>query len=104
MTLDQFIEIRRKAQVQQANGSLTTTLNLIATEYAAVIPMGGSERNMASQNEAAANYRFHIHHRSDLIPDDVVVWNGSQYNIRFIADKGPGSIYLMIEAERGVAV
>jgi len=104
MTLDQIIQLKRKAQVQEADGRLTTTLIAIGKAYAAVYPIRGDERRMGQQNEAQADYRFHIHYRSDLIADDVIIWNGSEYNIRFIADKGPGSIYLMIEAERGVAI
>lgn len=104
MTLDQVIEIRRKAQVQQPDGSLQTTLGLLANAYASVSPMRGDERNQSNQTEAQADYKFHIHYRSDLKEDDVIVWQGNHYNIRFIADKGPGSIYLMMEAERGVAI
>jgi SPP1 family predicted phage head-tail adaptor len=66
--------------------------------------MRGSERNQSNQPESVAGYTFHIHYRADLLADDVIVWNGNQYNIRFIADEGMGSVYLMIEAERGVAV
>ena len=104
MTLDQYIEIKRKAQVQQPDGSLQTTLSVLSAEYAKVVPMRGSERNASSQTESPANYRFHIHQRTDIREDDVIVWNGDSYNIRFISSEGQGAIYLMIEAERGVAV
>jgi len=104
LDLRHVIEIRRKQQTQQADGSLDTTLAVVAKAYASAYPMRGDERRMGQQTEAQADYRFHIHHRSDLNADDVIVWNGHQYNIRFIADRGPGSVYMMIEAERGVAV
>ena len=104
MTLNQIVSIQRKTQVQQADMSLLTTLAEVAEVYAMVFPIRGSERNQGDQTEARANYRFTIHQRTDLLDDDVLVWNGYQYNIRFIADRGPGSIYLKIEAERGVAI
>lgn len=104
MTLDQFIDIKRKTQVQQLDGSLQTVFTLLGSEFARVVPIRGSERNASTQTEAPANYRFHIHYRSDLVEDDVIVWEGQTYNIRFIASDGPGSVYLMLEAERGVAV
>jgi SPP1 family predicted phage head-tail adaptor len=104
VTLDQIISISRKVQSQDARGTLVTTLDSIAQCYARVRPLRGSERGQGNQVEATADYRFYIHYRSDLIEDDVIVWRGSQFNIRFIGDEGPGSIYLMIEAERGVAV
>jgi len=82
LDLRHVIEIRRKQQTQ----------------------MRGDERRNGQQLEAQANYRFHIHQRNDLREDDVIIWNGHQYNIRFIANRGPGSVYMMLEAERGVAV
>jgi SPP1 family predicted phage head-tail adaptor len=104
VTLDQLITISRKAQTQQADGSLQTTLTKLADAYAAAYPMKGDERRASMQTEERADYRFHIHYRADLRADDVITWNGQQFNIRFIADKGPGSVYLMIEAEKGVAI
>lgn len=104
MTLDQIVSLKRKGQTQDARGALVTTLTLIDRAYAKVRPLRGVERDQGTQVEAPANYRFHIHYRSDLLEDDVIEWQGRDYNIRFIADEGPGSIYLMIEAERGVAV
>jgi len=104
MTLDQLITINRKVQVQQADGSLTTTMQKICDAWAAAYPIRGDERRMGQQNEAQADYRFRIVSRSDLNADDVIIWNGREYNIRFIADRGPTEIYMMIEAERGVAV
>lgn len=104
MTLDQPIKIQRKTQAQQANGSLQTVFTTLVDGFAMVRPMRGSERNSGDQTQAVAGYVFHIHYRSDLLADDVIVWNGNTFNIRFIADMGMGSVYLRIEAERGVAV
>ena len=104
MTLDQPIAIKRKSQSQQADGSLQTTLTDVMSGFARVVPMRGNESRESQQVEAAALYRFTIHARTDILDDDVIVWRGKQYNIRFVMEEGLGSIYMKIEAERGVAV
>ena len=43
-----------------------------------------------------------IHYRGDLSAANVIVWNGVDYNIKFIADNGPKEVYMYIDAERGV--
>jgi len=104
MTLDQPIEIKRKSQEQRADGSLETTLTTVMQGFARVRPMRGGESDQGTQVEARAGYKFTIHTRSDLLDDDVIVWRGRKYNIRFIYEEGFGSIYMEIEAERGVAI
>lgn len=103
MTLDQIITIRRVTQTQQADGSLAS-VNTDSQAYAAVYPMRGDERRMGNQQEAQADYRFHVINGTDLRMTDVILWNGYEFNVRFIADKGPQPPYLMFEAQRGVAV
>jgi len=104
MTLNEIIYVYRKVQVKDEYGTLTTTQDLFKKVYAKVRPLSGMERNRSDQTEAAANYRFWIHQRSDLLPDDIIQWNSVQYNIRFIADNGPKEAYMYIDAQRGVAV
>ena len=104
MTLNEIIYIYRKTQVQDEYGTLTTTRTLVKKVYAFVRPLSGLERNRSDQTEAAANYRFHILRRNDLIADDIIVWQSTDYNIRFIGDGGPRERYMYIDAERGVAV
>ena len=104
MTLNEVIYVYRKVQSQDEYGTLTTTRSLVKKLYAKVRPLSGAERNKSDQTEAAANFRFWIHQRSDLIEDDIIVWNSTDYNIRFIADNGPKEAYMYIDAQRGVAV
>lgn len=104
MTLDQPIEIQRKTQVQQADGSLATTFTVLTTAFASVKKQRGGESSQSDQTEAVASYIFTIHARTDLLEDDVIVWRSRLYNIRFIDDMGHGQVYMQIEAERGVAV
>lgn len=104
MTLNEIIYLYSLAQVQDAVGTLTTTRTLIAKAYAKVRPMSGSERNRSDQTEEYADYRFYIHYRSDIDAADLIVWNSTDFNIKFIADNGPKEPYLYIDAERGGAM
>jgi SPP1 family predicted phage head-tail adaptor len=104
LTLDKLVTFYRKQQTRQASGELLTTKKKIGRAFARVMPVRGSERNASDQTEATANYIFWVAYRTDLIEDDVIEWQGVEYNIRFIEDSGQGSIYLALTAERGVAV
>lgn len=103
MTLNEFVSFYRKSQTRAANGTLTTTRVKIDDEYAKTYPRQGMERNRSEQTEGGAMYRFWIHQRSDLAEANIIVWNGVDYNIRFIADNGTQEPYMYIDAERGVA-
>jgi len=104
MTLNEIIKIYRKGQSQGLDGTLTQTRTLMYTLYAMVRPMSGSERSASDSTEAYATHRFHVHHRSDILPSDIIVWNSTDYNIKFIADNGPKDVYMYIDAERGGAM
>lgn len=103
MTLTEFISFYRKSQTRAANGTLETTRVKIADAYAKTRPKSGAERSQSDQTEASADYRFFVHQRSDLTEADIIVWNGVDYNIAFIADNGPKEPYMYIDAKRGVA-
>lgn len=103
MTLNELVSFYRLSQTQNEYGTLVTTRVLIAQAYAKVRPMSGSERNRSDQTEAFADYRFYIHYRSDIGAANLIVWNGTDYNIKFIADNGPKEAYLYVDAERGGA-
>lgn len=103
MTLNEVISLYTLTQVKDAYGKFATTRTLLAQAYAAVQVMSGAERNISLQTTPTANYRFYVHYSSDITPAKLLVWNGVDYNIRFIADNGPKEVYMMIEAEKGVA-
>ena len=104
MTLNEFVSFYSKSQVQNEYGTLTTTRVKITDAWAKVRPLSGNERNASDQTEDFANYRFYIHHRTDVIAADLIVWNGTDYNIKFIADNGPKEAYLYLDAQRGGAM
>lgn len=105
MTLNELVSFYTLSpQTQDAYGTLSSTRTLVAQAYAKVRPLSGNERNRSDQNEEFANYRFYIHYRSDITGADIIVWNGVDYNVKFIADNGPKEAYLYIDAERGGAM
>lgn len=104
MTLNEIVSLYSKSQTKDEYGTLVTTRTLIAQVYAKVRPLSGGERNASDQTEAHADYRFYIHYNSSVGEADIIVWNGVDYNIKFIADNGPKEAYLYIDAERGGAM
>jgi len=104
MTLNEYISLYSKSTTKDAYGTLAPTRTLIASVFAEVRPLSGKERNAGDQTEGQANYRFWILQRSDLSEADVLVWNGTDYNLKFIADPGPRERYMYIDAERGGAM
>jgi len=102
--LTETVAIRRKNQTQAADGSLVEATTTVATVRMHVKALRGDEREQSNQTEAVANYVFTMRYRTDVRADDVLVWNGSDFNIRFIRDEGNRSRWLTIEAEGGVAV
>lgn len=105
MNLTQFIRVLRKSEYTQAeDGSLTPSMEPRWETYARVRALRGSERSQAQQTEASTSYVFWTHRNDQISEDDVIEWGARQFNIRHIADEGPGSVYMMIEAETGVAV
>jgi len=101
--LNERVTIRRTTETQDAYGTLIQTVRDVASVWAKVRPMSGGERSAAQQTEAQSNYLIVMRYRADVLPADTLIWRGVEFNIRFIRDRGPRSLYLEIEAERGVA-
>ncbi|RLB67678.1 MAG: hypothetical protein DRH08_03000 [Deltaproteobacteria bacterium] len=104
MTLNELVTFYSMGETQDSSGTLSNTRTQIAQVYAKVRPMSGGERNRSDQTEAHADYRFYVHYRSDLAEANIIVWNSTDFNIKFIADNGPKEAYLYIDAERGGAM
>jgi len=105
MTLNEMVSFYTLAtQTQDEYGTLSSTRTLVTTAWAKVRPLSGRERNQSDQTEESAMYRFWIHQRSDISGSHILVWNGTDYNISFVADNGPKEPYMYLDAVRGVAV
>jgi len=100
--LDQRVSFLRETKVDDGMGGSTVTWPAIATVWAKVRPMSGTEREHSDRLNAQANYLIVIRYRSDITEQDVAEWNGTRFNIRFAKDE-PRSTFLSFEAEKGVA-
>lgn len=101
--LRERVTIRRTSESADAYGALVPTTTDVATVWALVRPMSGGERSEAQKTEATAMYLVVVRYRDDIRDDDAIIWRGSELNIRLRKDRGPASMFLEIEAERGVA-
>lgn len=102
-TLDQRITIEQETRTPDDSGGAASAWSTLTTTWAAVKPIQGRERSEVAAVEAPALYRFTIRCRADVTAAMRIGWNGQVFNIRFIADPGSRSLYMTIEAERGVA-
>lgn len=103
--MDQLITIQRETLADDGYGGQTVTLTNVATDlFCHVRPRSGKEGEEYQRLNAEATYMFVIRYRDDLREDDRIIWNGVQYNIRTILGRGGRSMYLEIDATRGVAL
>lgn len=101
--LDQRVTLRRQVRTPDEMGGDTVAWTDIDEVWAKVRPMTGNERQHSDRVNLQANYVIVIRHRDDVTERDIVVWKGTEFNIRF-AKEQPRSRFLALEAEKGVAV
>lgn len=101
--LDQRVTFRRESKTDDGIGGSVTTWTDIATVWAKVRPMSGSEREHSDRLNATANYLIVIRARDDIDESCIAVWKGTQFNIRFARDQ-PRSRFVALETEKGVAL
>jgi SPP1 family predicted phage head-tail adaptor len=101
-TLDQRVVIQSETRTADDYGGAATTWGTFATVWAGVRPTSGRERAEMGLVEAPALYRFTLRRRDDITEAMRLSWNGQTWNIRFIGDPGSRSLYMTIDAERGV--
>lgn len=103
--LDERVELQKETFTSDGMGGQTSEWVTQATVWASVRALSGRERLHSDHLQASGGYRISIRNRTDL---DVtaawrVVWRGNSYNVRFPQDNGPRDMYLILEAEAGVA-
>jgi SPP1 family predicted phage head-tail adaptor len=102
--LDQLITVQRETLTDDGMGGQEIALTNVATDiWAKARPLSGKEYDRHDKLNASAMYLFVIRARDDLNESDRIIWNGNTYNIRSILPRGSRSLYLEIDAERGVA-
>ena len=103
--LDQRIELQKEVFTANDVGGQSAVWEKQATVWAHVRALTGREREHSDFLQSSGGYRIAIRNRSDL---DVtaswrVVWRGKTLNVRFPEDNGPRSLYLIMQADSGVA-
>ena len=100
--LDQRVTIRRETLASDSQGGSTATWADVVTVWAHVRPKGGREVVNADRVQGQTVYLFVIRYRDGIRESDVMRWQGVDYNVRAILDRGGRRMYLELEAERGV--
>lgn len=104
--LDQLINfVRPEKSDDGMGGKVDAGPWVIATNvWAKRRPLSGKEFAKYDAVNNSAMCAFVIRYRDDLLPTDQIYSDGIYYNIRFIPPVSNRSMYLVIEAESGVAL
>ena len=87
--LDTQVEIRRRVLVQDdETGEATEAFEPLATVWAQVLPVRGSEPFAASQRFAEAETRFRIRWRGDVSPLDEIRHDGRDWEVLAVIQFG----------------
>jgi SPP1 family predicted phage head-tail adaptor len=104
--MDQRITLQRYTAAPDGyGGTLQTWVDypVNPTVWANVVAKSGRESMTEDRMTATFVVLFSIYNRRDIDIRDRIVWQGVVYNIRGIRDEGGRALFLVIEAERGVA-
>ncbi len=101
--LDQRIKIMYEVKTPDGMGGNTVALVERFDVWAKAKPLGGNESSQFERVNAHNNYIFVIRNTDQIEESDHLIWNDISYNIRSLKSYGNRSMYLEIEAERGVA-
>lgn len=104
--LDQRVTLQAPQRVSDGLGGVTKTwadFTDTPTVWARVEFRSASEQDEAAQTTARQVVRFKLRNRQDVDERHRIVWRGEPYNIRTVRRLGVRAMYMMIDAERGVA-
>lgn len=104
--MDQRVTFQARTRSADGAGGFVTSWSDVPstpTVWAHVRAMGGNEAMQQDQQQATGRYLFRVRNRTDIAEDDRIVWRSESYNIRRVEREGTRKMYLIIEAERGVA-
>lgn len=102
--LDQRLTIQRESNTSDGMGGDTVEWCKVQNVWANVSPASGNEKEFGGQLTGEYTNVFTIRNNKTILDSDRIVWDGDFYNIRAIAKEGGRKLYLVIAAERGVAV
>ena len=89
------VEIQSKSVTRNDLGEEVITWNTVATVWAAVVPVFGSEAVDNSAREATATHQVRIRRRTDVTPVMRVVYGAKEFDVQHVADDNkPGLMVL----------
>ena len=86
--MDNKVTIFSRVETQNDYGELILTDSMKASVWANVVPIGGKETWMAQQIVPEAKFKMLIRYRDDLDETDMVLFQGKEYDIAYIAQIG----------------
>lgn len=101
--LDQRVQFKSIITTKDSGGGSSKTFVDNFSCWAKVKSKSGNELNQTDQIQATGKYQFVIRWRNDFDETNQIVWDGEVYNISFISNMGGRKLYLVVDAERGVA-
>jgi len=104
--LDQRITFQRQTDTADGVGGTVKTwadLSSVPSVWANVVAKSGREAMNDGRMQASYVSVFTVHNRADILETDRIMFGGTPYNIRGIRREGTRNLFLVIEAERGVA-
>lgn len=104
--MDQRITLQRLVETPDGVGGVVRTWANVASApsvWAKVIAKAGREATDGGRMNSSFVVLFTIYNRDDLTDRDQILWDGVGYNIRSIRKESGRHLFLVIEAERGVA-
>ena len=84
--LDRRITIQQNTPTQDGAGNPLDAWTDLATVWAEVVPVGGSETFQAKQTGAEAVAKFRIRYRGDVLRKMRVVYDSDNYDVADVAE------------------
>jgi SPP1 family predicted phage head-tail adaptor len=101
--LDQRVSVMRLQSTPDGYGGTTRDWVSAGEYWAHVRPQSGREVADFDRLQGEARYLFVFRNGIDLKDSDRLDWQGEQFNIRVRKQPKMRSLYVEVEAERGVA-
>jgi SPP1 family predicted phage head-tail adaptor len=105
--LDQRITFQQESRNDDGGGGVDVAWVNVAvnpTVWAKVKAKTGRESMGADRIEAESGYDFTVRNRSDIDETNIIIWKNRRFNIRFVKIDSERPLYLVIEADKGVAL
>ena len=101
--LNRKVDLYQLVKTPTATGGFSQSWELVASLWAKIKNMSGTELVRADQLGATAFSDFTIRYRSNIDETMKLAYRGTDYQIRHINNLEEADLWLVIKAERGVS-